>query len=224
MKRRIHSLSLYFKIRKTNIKVTSWALFKRFKLPNQPIRIEDYSYIDQSFVLHSIGAYSYTHSSLSQTSTIGRYCSIARNVQIMENNHPLDRFTTSPITYHKKYKGKFNLHDIHDEEKSVHIEHDVWIGESVTLKRGIRVGTGAVIGYGALVTKNVPPYSVVAGVPARIIRYRYSKEIIDQLLDLKWWQYDLSKYNLSPTCTIEDFLHLIRSIEHEYDDFETVTL
>lgn len=81
----------------------------------------------------------------------------------MENSHPLDRFTTSPITYNKKYKGKFNLHDIHDEEKSVHIGHDVWIGEGVTLKRGVRVGTGAVIGYGALVTKDAPRALLLLG-------------------------------------------------------------
>lgn len=224
MTRKISPLSLYLKVRNSNISITKKSLFKRFRLPDHSIKIENYSLIDNSLILHAIGAYSYTHSTLSQTSTVGRYCSIARNVTIMENNHPLDRYTTSPITYASKFKHLFNQKHIQDKEKRVEVGNDVWIGENVTLKREIKIGDGSVIGYGSIVTKDVEPYSIVAGAPAKVIKYRYDEKTIARLIELQWWRYDLAKYNLSPTISIEEFIEQIEKIEHSQDSFASITL
>lgn len=72
-------------------------------------------------------------------------------------------------------------------QKKVIIGNDVWIGSHALILGGVKIGDGAVIGAGAVVTKDVPPYAVVGGVPARIIKYRFSQEIIDKLLEIKWW-------------------------------------
>ena len=67
------------------------------------------------------------------------------------------------------------------------IGHDVWIGHGVTIKQGVRIGNGAVIGSNTMVTKDVPPFAIVGGVPAKVIRYRFSKEVIDRLEEIQWW-------------------------------------
>lgn len=154
--------------------------------------------------LPTMGMYSYSSSMLPPKTTIGRYCSIASNVQLMSAQHPLTRFTTSPITIpgeiigqswdfdQKAQVGGF-VQTPFDQQKStetgVTIENDVWIGQDVLLKSGICMGTGSVIAAGSVVTKDVPPYAIVGGVPAKIIRYRFSKDICQTLLALKWWEY-----------------------------------
>ncbi len=130
---------------------------------------------------------------------IGQYCSIGRNVQIGLANHPTDWLSTHTFQYnegwfpnlpsYKKVKRtKKHLH--HPKTK---IGADVWIGNNAMIKSGVSIGHGAVIGAGALVTKDVPPYAIVVGVPAKIIKFRFSDDIISQLLELKWWQYNVDK-------------------------------
>lgn len=142
----------------------------------------------------------------------------------MGDEHPLDRFTTSRITYGKEYEhlpiySAFSL-----KPKFSIIGNDVWIGENVTLKRGITIGDGAVIATGSIVTKDVEPYAIIGGIPAKVIRYRYSKEIIETLLALKWWRYDLQKYQISSTITIEEFIKEIKNLKHDKDEFDFIEL
>lgn len=138
-----------------------------------------------------VGDYSYIghNSSLSNT-TIGKFCSIADHVIIGLANHTLTYISTSPIftlknnALHKQWVDR----DLITESSSeTIIGNDVWIGSRVLIKSGVRVGDGAVIGAGAVVTKDVPPYSIVVGIPAKIVRYRFNKNIIDLLLETKWW-------------------------------------
>lgn len=132
-------------------------------------------------VNHShIGNYTYIgNNSLIQNTTIGNYCSISHEVNCGLGNHPTDLFSTSPIFYRKKNPQQIQLvkeNCLFQEYKPIHIGHDVWIGARVTILDGVNIGNGAVIATGAVVTKDIPPYAIVGGIPARIIKYRDIKE------------------------------------------------
>lgn len=146
-------------------------------------------------VNHSkIGSYSYiNYKTLVQNASIGNYCSISHNVSIGLGKHPLNLFSTSPIFYKSKNVLGVNLisSDIDFEEYSpISIGHDVWIGANAIILDGVDVGNGAVIAAGSVVTKNVPAYAIVGGVPAKVLKYRFGKEVRGKLEKSKWWLND----------------------------------
>ncbi len=127
---------------------------------------------------------------------VGKYCSIAGLCQIGLGKKHLDYLTTSGFIYTEQDERLFgNLKIPKDKvvpsipSKPVKIGNDVWIGLRVCIMDGITIGDGAVIGANSVVTHDVPPYAVVAGAPARVIKYRFTPEIIEKLLNLKWWDY-----------------------------------
>lgn len=142
-----------------------------------------------------IGKYTYGscfHSNFCSGGTvkIGRYCSIGNNVQYIGFNHPNDCISTSPIFFENYYTEQYG-YTVDDTSKyqTLDIGHDVWIGVNVTILAGChKIGTGAIIGAGSVVTKDVPPYAIVAGNPAHIIRYRFDVETIEALLKSQWWK------------------------------------
>lgn len=158
----------------------------------------------------SVGAGTYGYESLAaetghSVKKIGRYCSINASARVA-SNHPLDYVTTSGILYsltslppRELIRAKVEKSSLPatyselPEDGFVEIGNDVWIGMNVVILPGIRVGDGAVLGAGAVVTKDVEPYAIVGGVPAKIIRYRYSKEMIDAFLRIKWWDWSIEK-------------------------------
>lgn len=132
---------------------------------------------------------------------IGRYVCIARDVRTVIGAHPSSKFvsihpafysTTQQwgFTYIKENRFEVNKRIDKIRNISVQIGNDVWIGESVRILEGITIGDGAIIGAGTVVTKNIPPYAIVGGTPAKIIRYRFSEELIEKLMQLKWWDKD----------------------------------
>ena len=124
---------------------------------------------------------------------IGSFCSIGADVTIGHGIHPLNFLSTSPYLYFNILgfkKKKMVSHDEYWETEPIQIGNDVWIGDGVFIKNGIIIGDGAIIGAKAVVTKDVPPYAIVAGIPAKIIKYRFNKSIIKKLLQLKWWNLD----------------------------------
>ena len=132
---------------------------------------------------------------------IGKYCSIADNVHIGLGTHPTSIFvTTHPSFYHDTYKTlgfgftkteSFNPYKWIEKDKFlVKVGNDVWIGCNAIIMDGVTIGDGAIIAAGSVVTKNVEPYSIVGGVPAKHIKYRFNQQQIDQLLKIQWWNSD----------------------------------
>lgn len=119
---------------------------------------------------------------------IGAFVSIADEVIIGGAEHPIEWASTSPVFYKGKdsVKRKFSEHN-RPLDKKTYIGNDVWIGDRVIIKSGVTIGDGSVIGMGSIVTKNVQPYSIVAGNPAKMIRLRFDNDTIKRLLDIKWW-------------------------------------
>ena len=121
---------------------------------------------------------------------IGKFTSMAQNVQIVLGNHRPEFATTYPFfTLSGEWPGAGEIALDHGTRGPVVIGNDVWICASAIIMSGLTIGDGAVLAAGAVVTKDVPPYAIVAGNPARIIRYRFEPEIIERLLRLRWWDW-----------------------------------
>lgn len=151
-----------------------------------------------------IGAFSYTVSGYFFACRIGRYCSIGESVQLGRGNHPMTWLSTSPVFYQRNLfesGGSFRwapdletyepeLHDTAPLPFVQHVEigNDVWIGHGAFILPGIKVGDGAVVAAMSVVTKDVPPYSVVAGNPAVVKKYRFPQEIRERLQLCQWWR------------------------------------
>ncbi len=123
---------------------------------------------------------------------IGKFCSIAPNVNILlGGNHNMSAISTYPFWF---YHPKLAVNNCeHIQKSGVEIGNDVWIGFGVTILSGVVIGHGAVIGAGSVVTKNVEPYAIVGGNPAKLIRKRFADETIKKLLESKWWELDIEK-------------------------------
>jgi acetyltransferase-like isoleucine patch superfamily enzyme len=156
------------------------------KLTDRKIRIENGVVINGEV---SIGEYTFIGRNTQigpNCKSIGKYCSIARNTTIGPNNHPKKMLSTSAAFYSPSW-GILNGDSNRFNNQSVIIKNDVWIGVNAVIIGDITIGTGAIIAANAVVTKDVPPYAIVAGVPAKIINYRFDQETISELLKSKWW-------------------------------------
>lgn len=149
----------------------------------------------------TIGAYSYGNSDTTiYASDIGRFCSIAHNVMIGPLEHPVDWLSTSGFVWndhifgaYSQYRSFASNEKYEKNDERTTIGNDVWIGYGACILRGVTIGNGAIIAAGSVVTKDVPPYAIVGGVPAKIIRFRFTEDIIERLLAVQWWQYVLDK-------------------------------
>lgn len=163
-----------------------------------------------------VGRYTYNYEwllmSYALAKSIGRFCSINSTARIW-NNHSLECVSTHPFLDHAKFTAwdKFSQIEMFTEKygknkdnceyansfirnnKSVVIGNDVWIGANVVILPGVVIGDGAVIGAGAVVTKDVPDYAIVGGVPAKIIKYRFSEDNIEKLKKIKWWDWEIEE-------------------------------
>ena len=145
---------------------------------------------------------------------VGNFCSIAGNVSIwLGGNHSMQRVTTYPFGHvHQDTFTTFNGAGHPATKGDVVIGNDVWIGANVTIMSGVTIGDGAVLANNSHVFKNVEPYSVVGGNPAKFIKYRFTKEQIARLLDLQWWNWDDAKINtFAPLLCSTDIDEFIQS-------------
>lgn len=143
---------------------------------------------------------------------IGKFGSIGPNLNILTGGeHWIDFVSSYPFPAFEEWKHMTSTweHEVPTTQKDlgVSIGNDVWIGINVTIKPGITIGDGAVIGMGAVVVKDVEPYAIVGGNPAKLIRYRFSPEIIEQLLKIKWWEWsdDQIRERLPDMDDVENF-------------------
>lgn len=151
--------------------------------------------------------------------TVGAYCSIGARTAINPFNHPTDWLSIHEFQYHPnsfdwvpEYSGIERLSRTPDMFRTVTIGNDVWTGHNVNVMPGVNVGDGAVLAAGAVVTKDVPPYAIVAGVPGTIKRYRHPEKTIEKLLRVKWWDLELSELSGLPFRDVDRCIGMIEDI------------
>lgn len=165
------------------------------------VRIDRNNHLDNV----KIGRYSYTgKNSIILHAEVGSFCCISWDVSIGGANHDYSRITQHSFLYNKSNLMPSDKSSAYDRfSQTINIGNDVWIAAGAVITRGVIIGDGAVIGANAVVTKDVPPYAIVAGVPAKIIKYRFSSEVIQRLLNIKWWEWSEEKIQANFTLLAE---------------------
>lgn len=194
--------------------------------------VEPFCTIADGDQIPSVGSFSEVASAFPANTRIGRYCSIATDITFVGYRHPLQAASSSSVFYNSDrefFEAYATLREFETGERpqivtpvptpqpqrgDLIIGHDVWIGEGAVLRGGITIGDGAVIAGGSMVTKDVAPYSIVGGNPARVIRQRLPQEVCDALQASKWWEYELEDLLELP---MHDPVQLVEAIEAHRD-------
>lgn len=163
------------------------------------VTLDDFTYVAEN-----------THIS---NTRIGKFCSIGPDCRIGLGKHPSATFvSTHPIFFSALKQAQVSFADksYFDEAENITIGNDVWVGANAIVMDGVTIADGAIIAAGSVVVKDVPAYAVVGGVPAKVIRYRFSEKEVSKLLELKWWNMDIEylKNNFKKFHNIENFLEL----------------
>lgn len=137
---------------------------------------------------------------------LGKFCAIAAETRfIMTGDHKLDGFSTYPFPiFGGGWESSYDIHGL-PVKGDIIVGNDVWFGYGSTVKNGVTIGDGAIIAANAMVVKDVPPYAIVAGNPAKVVKMRFSEETIEKLLEIAWWDWDIEKIsnNLDSICNLD---------------------
>lgn len=174
-------------------------IFLKASIKNPNIDVGEYTYYDKSnadddFEAHVTHFYEFIGDKL----TIGKFCSIASGVEFIMNgaNHNMSGITTYPFDIFGNGWERYQQNlDQFPHKGNTQIGNDVWIGQNVTFLPGVKVGNGAIIGANTVVTKNIPAYSIVGGNPGKVIRNRFTPDIIEELEKLAWWDREIEWIN-----------------------------
>ena len=177
----------------------------------------------------TIGAFSYSWSRLHRRLRIGRYCSIAAGLAVPQPRHPLDKLSTASFMYDRRFSivrahiedagAAYDNFQANPQKGLPEIGHDVWIGSDCTLMPGIRIGHGAVVAASATVTRDVPPYAIVGGNPARVIRMRFAETTVQALLEMRWWRFSFLDFAEMRLAEPEVFLDELRRREDGLEEY-----
>ena len=143
---------------------------------------------------------------------VGKFCSLGTNIKfIIDGNHFHNKFSTFP--FYEKFNWKFSTPIVYGKETPT-VGNDVWIASDVVIYSGVSIGDGAVVAGQSVVTKSVPPYAIVAGNPARIVKYRFEPYIIEKLLKYKWWDLPLEviRDKIIPCKNIEEVVNVLENL------------
>ena len=169
---------------------------------------------NKKYSKYEIGRYTYGRPEIISTDyntlKIGSFCSFARGVKFsLFGNHRMDWVSSYPFHVHITHKNFIEGYP--NIKGNIIVGNDVWIGLDSFIRAGVTIGDGAVIGACSVVAKNIPPYAIVVGNPAKIIRYRFNEEIINELLKIKWWDWPIDKIikdlPLLQSSNIEEFIN-----------------
>lgn len=199
----IYFLYRYNLLRVILIKIMARNNYKQSKSKLLRKIFKDYHNIEVG-----LGSYGgcFNYKNINRNVKIGKYCSFAKDVYYFNANHPFDKFTTHPNIYSKEFKM---VEDEGIKRSNLNIGNDVWLGQNTIILANVKnIGDGAVVAAGSIVTKDVPDYSIVAGVPAKVIRYRFDDEKIKVLKKLSWWEWSEEEISsaIKSTSNIDDFI------------------
>ncbi|AMR81406.1 CatB-related O-acetyltransferase [Cupriavidus nantongensis] len=218
----IESLAIKLKIHHIVCQRNAFASVQLgFGKRSKPIILEPHLELRAGLIdADEVGAFTYLGgdgSSFRHVARIGRFCSIAGGIQTGQMEHPTDMLSMHSMLYgnwSKVWEGSPEVAAYYSENQAlvakamsaagasiasrstkIEIGNDVWIGYGALIRRGVKIGDGAVIGSRAVVTKDVPPYAVVGGTPAKVLKYRFPPDVVERLMALRWWDYGLRGLN-----------------------------